>query len=56
MGTVTTLIFWGIEFTFDFICQNKMMHYTGTIIGLAIGYFIKYILDERFVFVKADQA
>jgi len=56
MGTVTTLIFWGFEFTFEFIFQNKMMRYTGAIIGLAIGYLIKYRLDKRFVFVKADPA
>ena len=52
MGIVTTLIFWGFEYSFDYIFQNKMMRYTGAVIG----YFIKYRLDRRFVFVKANSA
>ena len=50
MGIVTTLIFWGCESTFHIVFQSKEMRYIGGIIGLAIGYFIKYQLDKRFVF------
>jgi len=51
MGLVTTAIFWGFEFTFDAIYQTKEMRYVGGVIGLAIGYYVKYQLDKRFVFV-----
>jgi putative flippase GtrA len=51
MGVITTIIFWGFEFGFDYLFQSKVMRYTGGVIGLAIGYSIKYQLDKRFVFV-----
>lgn len=51
MGVVTTLIFWGFEFGFDALFNSKEMRYLGGIIGLAIGYYIKYQLDKRFVFI-----
>ncbi|WP_028487100.1 GtrA family protein [Thiomicrorhabdus chilensis] len=51
MGIVTTLIFWGFEFGFDALFNSKEMRYLGGIIGLAIGYYIKYQLDKRFVFI-----
>lgn len=50
MGVVTTIIFWGTELAFDYIFQNKAMRYLGAVIGLAVGYWIKYHLDKRFVF------
>lgn len=51
MGIFTTAIFWGFEFSFEYIYQSKEMRYLGASIGLAIGYYIKYQLDKRFVFV-----
>lgn len=50
MGIVTTFIFWGFELLFDALYQTKEMRYLGGIIGLAIGYYVKYQLDKRFVF------
>ena len=50
MGILTTVIFWGFEFGFEYIFKNKALRYTGGIIGLAIGYILKYQLDKRFVF------
>ena len=50
MGVFTTLVFWGFEFGFDRIFQSKHMRYLGGVIGLAIGYFLKYRLDRRYVF------
>ena len=50
MGVITTAIFWGFEFGFDYLFQSKEMRYTGGVIGLAIGYYIKYLLDKRYVF------
>ena len=52
MGVLTTIVFWGFEFAFDFIFQVKEMRYFGGIIGLSIGYVIKYFLDKNFVFKK----
>ena len=50
MGVFTTIIFWGFEFTFDAIWDTKEMRYLGGVIGLAIGYYVKYQLDKRYVF------
>ena len=54
MGLITSVIFWGFEFGFDYLFQSKEMRYTGGVIGLAIGYYIKYQLDKRFVFVNQE--
>lgn len=50
MGLITTVIFWGFEYTFNAIYQTAEMRYLGAVIGLGIGYFIKYQLDKRYVF------
>lgn len=50
MGLATTTIFWGFEFFFHHMFDNKEMRYFGGIIGLAIGYLTKYRLDKRYVF------
>lgn len=50
MGVATTLVFWGFELSFEFLFRSKAMRYTGAVIGLAIGYYLKYHLDKRFVF------
>jgi putative flippase GtrA len=49
-GVFTTLLFWGFEFGFDSYFATKSARYSGAIIGLAIGYGIKYRLDKHFVF------
>jgi putative flippase GtrA len=53
-GIFTTAVFWGFEFGFDYLFQSKEMRYTGGVIGLAIGYYVKYQLDKRFVFVMRE--
>jgi putative flippase GtrA len=50
MSVLTTIIFWGFELGFDYWFGSKVMRYTGAVIGLAIGYYLKYRLDKRFVF------
>jgi putative flippase GtrA len=50
MGLVTTAIFWGMEFGFDYIFRTTAARYVGACIGLAIGYVVKYRLDKRYVF------
>jgi hypothetical protein len=54
-GVATTLVFWGFEFGFDHIFASKAMRYAGGVIGLAIGYVMKYRLDRQFVF-RAEAA
>ena len=52
MGTFTTAIFWFTETTFWYIWQTNEMREFGAIIGLCIGYTVKYNLDSRYVFNK----
>ena len=54
MSVITTFIFWGTEYVFHFIFDSDLMRYLGGIIGLAIGFFIKYQLDKKYVFVNSD--
>jgi putative flippase GtrA len=50
MGIVTTIVFWGFEFSFHLLFETKEMRYLGGILGLAVGYLTKYHLDKRYVF------
>lgn len=52
MGVITTAIFWGTETVFWFAWQTELMRELGALIGLTIGYIIKYNLDRRFVFTN----
>jgi putative flippase GtrA len=45
-----TLIFWGFEIGFLKIWGTNTAKYAGAIIGLAIGNFLKYLLDSNFTF------
>jgi len=53
MGLITTAIFWGAETSFWLIWQTHAMRELGAILGLAVGYIVKYNLDRRFVFTDA---
>ena len=53
MGVITTLIFWGAETTFWLVWQTDFMRELGAILGLIVGYIIKYNLDRRYVFQDA---
>lgn len=52
MGILTTVIFWGTELGFDALFKSENAKYLGAIIGLSIGYAIKYFLDKKYVFKK----
>lgn len=54
MGIITTLIFWGTEYAFHLIYNTDFMRYVGGIIGLSIGFYIKYQLDKKYVFVSSS--
>ena len=51
MGIFTTIIFWGTEIAFDALFENPNAKYMGAVIGLSIGYVIKYFLDKKYVFI-----
>jgi hypothetical protein len=55
MSVFTTAIFWGTEYAFHLIFTSDVMRYFGGVLGLSIGYFIKYQLDKRFVFVNKSK-
>ena len=54
MGIITTLIFWGTEYAFHLVYETDFMRYIGGIIGLAFGFYIKYQLDKKYVFVNLN--
>jgi putative flippase GtrA len=56
MGVLTTLIFWGTETAFHVIWKTEIMRETGAVLGLAVGYLIKYNLDRRFVFPQLSKS
>lgn len=49
----TTLIFWSFELGAFAVWHNSFAKYAGGAVGLSIGYFTKYLLDRRFVFLGA---
>ncbi len=50
LSVLTTLIFWAFELGFHAIWQTDLAKYMGAVLGLGIGYVIKYALDRRLVF------
>lgn len=49
---ITTLLFWAIEYLFHIVFMDDILRYIGGLIGLMIGFYIKYRLDKKYVFVK----
>lgn len=49
----TTIIFWGTETLFQILWDAYVL---GAIIGLTIGYTIKFVLDSKFVFGQENNA
>ena len=49
-GFFTTIIFWGMESLFYFVYSTSFARELGAIVGLSIGYFLKYRLDKKYVF------
>ncbi|MCR9180540.1 MAG: GtrA family protein [Erythrobacteraceae bacterium] len=56
MGVATTAIFWGTETVFWLTCQTHAARELGAVLGLGIGYVVKYRLDRRFVFTTGGSA
>ena len=56
MGVFTTIIFWGTEIAFDALSDDPNAKYVGAVIGLSIGYVIKYFLDKKYVLIHKEGA
>jgi len=54
-GVFTTIIFWATEIAFDALSQDPNAKYLGAVIGLSIGYVIKYFLDNKYVFIDKEE-
>lgn len=50
MGIFSTIIFWGTETIFWIIWRQENMRELGALLGLTLGYIIKYRLDKKYVF------
>ena len=50
MGVFTTTIFWSSEMLFWLFWKTHFMREIGAVLGLGVGYFLKYHLDRSFVF------
>jgi len=53
-GVFTTFIFVFFEISFYYLFKNEYSKYFGGVVGLGIGYLIKYKLDKKFVFSSGD--
>lgn len=56
IGFITTAIFWSMETAFWLVWQTDAMRELGAVLGLSIGYVLKYNLDRRFVFKHTELA
>ena len=50
MGVATTLIFWGAETLAWWLWHTDPAREIGAVLGLSVGYIVKYNLDKKFVF------
>lgn len=53
MGLVTTAVFWATETAFWVTWQTQFARELGAVLGLAVGYVVKYQLDRRYVFNRS---
>ena len=51
-GTLTTFIFWSCEWIAWAMTQDHQLRELGAVVGLSIGYYLKFRLDRRFVFYQ----
>ena len=53
MSVFTTTIFWFMEYAFHLFFAEDLMRYVGGVVGLGIGFYVKYRLDKKYVFVTS---
>ncbi|MCZ8078397.1 MAG: GtrA family protein [Fuscovulum sp.] len=54
MGLVTTALFWATETAFWLIWRTDAMRELGAVLGLSVGYVVKYKLDSKYVFTRTE--
>jgi putative flippase GtrA len=52
-GVLTTLVFWSVETAAHVALGTPEAALAGAVVGLGIGYALKFALDSRFVFREA---
>jgi putative flippase GtrA len=55
MGLATTGLFWGTETASWLLWRREDLREMGALLGLGLGYVVKYQLDRRFVFAVPAQ-
>jgi putative flippase GtrA len=53
-GVATTALFWATELGFWHMLGTSQGKYLGAVIGLALGNWIKYLLDRHYVFPRSS--
>lgn len=53
-GVATTMVFWATEILFYLLWAQLYAKYIGAAVGLTTGYYMKYLLDRRYVFKQAE--
>jgi putative flippase GtrA len=48
----TVAIFWGIEYAAHLLVDHAPMRYLAGAFGLTVSFYLKYMFDRRYVFVK----
>ena len=51
-AVLSTICFWSAEYAFHLIYENEEMRYVGAVIGLTVGFWLKYQLDKNYVFIN----
>ncbi len=54
MAVFTTFIFWSFQISFKLLFDFTFAEEIGAVIGLGIGYTVKFLLDRKFVFIPQE--
>ena len=52
MSGFATAVIWAVELSFDALFDFTAARYLGAVVGLTLGYSLKYELDKHFVFSR----
>lgn len=53
-GVLTTIFFWTVEVMFHVVWGQPYAKYIGAAVGLSVGYYIKFLLDQKYVFKGSE--
>lgn len=52
-GATITLVFFAFQYTIWIFYQTDLARDIGIVLGMAVGYLIKFLIDRKFVFVES---